>query len=549
MITRIFSRFFLFVWLFGLSGCVDESIEELSDLKAISGEPGLSLPLINAKIGIKEVYKNYSDRGFVQDDPTTRFLTFVYEDRDSLESQQLVDIPEVSLSYELRFDQGTAAQFNALGRMNNTFSSYAVLVAKNNEKIKRYKIKKGNFIANITFEFKHDAKVVCTYPTITKNGKALIDTINAKYTGTFPFVVNKVINLDGYDVDLSDGGISYNVIPYLFELDLTKNPTEQASTNDRIIVDEKFQVEEYSVIKGYLGKFDVLSYSANERLDIFDKQIENNLFLRDPKILFKIQNSIGMPLTGRISNLRVVNPAGVEIPVTIDQFKDTFTLGYPTSEGQVVNGEYIVDKNNSNIDSIISTAPQTIRYDLRFTANYREEESQDNFLIWDNAFKVQGNILIPLDLIVLKYDLLSSGDFDPPKQDDTLTILSLSMATYSENYIPFDTYLQMYFTKPVTINGVDTMELVDSLFDVPISIPGAIVDANGNVLKPGTLQSEAVIPQERFDRIKVCDKYMLKTRANTAKDNGSSIFVKVYGNQYLNFKAGVKGKVRFIQKL
>lgn len=566
MICKLYTKYLciILISLF-ITSCVQETIDDLSDINAVSGNPAMALPLVNAQIGIKELYKTYSDRGFVNE-ASDMFLTFVYQKRDSLESQQLITVPEVKLEYELKFDQGTANTFNTVGKLSNNFSSYAVLSTGNKEKMKGYKIRKGNFFADITCQFKHDAVVICTYPSITKNGRPLIDTIIVKYTGTFPFTVNKVINLDGYDVDLSDGGISYNVIPYLFELNLTKKPGETASENDKIKVSERFKIDEYQVIRGYLGKFDILNTTTRSRIDIFDRQIDGNLFLNDPKLVFTMQNSIGMPLTGRITNLRIEDPNGNMVPVTIDPFKDTFTLAYPSVIGQVINSEYTIDKTNSNIDKIISRAPQYILYDMVFTANYREEESSDNYLVWDNSFRVQGNVNIPLDLAVIKYELKSSGDLDLPKDEEGLEIQDMKLATFGENYMPFEVYIQAYFTKPALINGVDSFIVVDSLYKETshvltdstgkqelvygMKITGCKVDANGNIIGPGIGTDEVVANKSNLDFWKNCDKYLLKVRTNTSRFGTSgSPFVKVYGNQYINFKAGIQGKFKFNTKI
>jgi len=97
---------------------------------------------------------------------------------------------------------------------------------------------------------------------------------------TAPGTISKVITLDGYECGSFGWRLSYNVIPYLFEINLVRNPSKPVLTSEKITINETFQVVEYDYIKGYLGRFDILDFSQNQRLDIFDKQVEGNVFIK-----------------------------------------------------------------------------------------------------------------------------------------------------------------------------------------------------------------------------------------------------------------------------
>ncbi|MFN5543841.1 MAG: hypothetical protein ACK49O_01350 [Bacteroidota bacterium] len=535
-----------------LSSCFKDALEEIEGIKSIEASPEFAVPLVDASLSISRLYNENSAAGFLETD-SNNFMTFLFADSDSLSPRQLVKIPDVNLGYELKMDAGMLAQFDALGRFSSTFSSYAVFKTANKERLKSYRIRKGSFIVNISSRFRHNTTLITTYPTITKNGFPLIDTIRAIYNGQLPQVVNKTIVLDGYDVDLSDGGISYNVVPYLLELDIVKNQGQPVDVNDLITVTETFDIDEYSFIKGYLGKINIINTSENTSLDIFDKQIEHNLFLNDPKLVFRLENAIGMPLTCKISNLVVTSASGQDFPVTFDPIKYTFTLAYHLRIGDSIYSEYIIDKNNSNIDSLISTAPQNIKYYLEFTANYLERSSEDNFLIWDNAFKVSSEARVPLDLKVLNYAIKSSGTLSPitdvdlkpdPGIDLNLGQNGATLSFIAENYLPFEANFQIDFRKKAVINGKDSSISLLLLPSKPSKIIGSTVDANGNIIRPGESFNDLSLTKEQFDLLRQCDSYDLITRAATSNSNGSFPFVKVYSNQYLRLRAGFKGNVK-----
>lgn len=547
----------LFLLVLPFSSCLKDKLEELGDIQSIQAAPEFAIPLLDATLSISKLYNKNTTAGFLQSD-SNNFLTFIFSDEDSLSPKQLIKIPQLQFGYQLQMDAGMVAQFNVLGRFSNTLSSYAVFKTPNKERIKSYRIRKGSFSINISSAFRHDVTLITTYPTITKNGRPLVDTIRAIYNGQVPQVVNKTFVLDGYDVDLSDGGISYNVIPYLLEIDIVKNQGQPINVSDLISIIETFNIEEYSFIKGYLGRIEILNTTENTSFDIFEKQIERNLFLNDPKILFKVENAIGMPLTCKITNLVVTSASGVEVPINIDPLRDTFTLAYPTRIGDRIISEYVIDKNNSNIDSLISTAPQNLKYELEFTANYLENIAEDNFIIWDNTFKVSSVASIPLDLKVLKYVIKTPGTLNPitdkdlqpdPAVDLDMGTNGATLAFYAENYLPFAADFQLDFRKKELINGVDSSVSVFLLPANPTLIPGSTVDGNGNILKPGTSLNELKLTKQQFDLLRQCDKYEFVSRAATSNSNGNFPFVKVYSNQYLRLRAGFKGNVKVKAKL
>lgn len=265
-----------------------------------------------------------------------------------------------------------------------------------------------------------------------------------------------------------------------------------------------------------------------------------------------------MPLTCKITNLVVTSASGVEVPINIDPLRDTFTLAYPTRIGDRIISEYVIDKNNSNIDSLISTAPQNLKYELEFTANYLENIAEDNFIIWDNTFKVSSVASIPLDLKVLKYVIKTPGTLNPitdkdlqpdPAVDLDMGTNGATLAFYAENYLPFAADFQLDFRKKELINGVDSSVSVFLLPANPTLIPGSTVDGNGNIVKPGTSLNELKLTKQQFDLLRQCDKYEFVSRAATSNSNGNFPFVKVYSNQYLRLRAGFKGNVKVKAKL
>lgn len=532
------------------SSCLKDKLKELDDLDGIAVNPYESVPLVNTHMGIRDIYNSYSEKAFIIEG-SDKFLTFVYKSTDSLAPRQFVSIPTLDIDYDLHMDQGAINQFNSIGTYSNSFSNYALIQPSNKERIKKISIKRGGFIVNVNSSFKHNCTIVLTYPSITRNGRALVDTIHFVYQGS-DLQVNKVIDMAGYDIDMSDGGISYNVIPYLMEITLERIPGNPVSVNDKLTISEQVNISEYNYVQGYLGKFSVLTYSTSESLDIFDKQADGNIFIKDPRIRLQIDNNIGMPITARVSNLRVLTGKGDIYPVNVNQFKDTFTFQYPSlaQRGQVIESEYVIDRTNSNLDTVLSRGPQRVVYDLDFVANYNEIVDDDNFLFDYNTFNANATIELPLEIKVVDYELRNEGDMNLQGQTDGVTVDWVKIKGYFENSFPIGSSVQLYFTRDSVIHGVDSFVVVDSLYQVPLPIPPAVIDADGKVLQTAVVTNETMMDGAKYDRlVNVAKKYLLVARAHTSDYHGVQPFVKVYSYQGMNFKIGAEAKGKYRRKL
>jgi hypothetical protein len=531
-----------------MSSCIKDTLDDLKGIKGVELHPHVSAPLIKDHMGIKALYNSYSEKAFIIEGPD-KFITFIYQSRDSLAPKQFVTVPSVTFGYDVKVDEGAIAQFNAIGQYSNSFSNYAVITTSNKERMKKVSIKDGRFNLTITSTFKHNATIVFVYPSITRNGKPLIDTVKLLYNNA-PISIPKELSLDGYDVDLSDGGISYNVVPYLFQVDLTRIPGNDITVNDFLNITEEIHIDEYNFVQGYLGKFSVLNYSTDEALDLFDKQADGNVFIKDPKFKVGLENGVGIPITVKVSNMRILTGNGSIYPINIEKFKDTFSFEYPNinQQGQIIKSSYTIDRTNSNIDTVLSRSPQRVQYDVDFTANYSEAEDVDNFLYDNNDFKAETSIELPLELTIANYTLKNSGAVKWEDQPDNVQIDWVKIVGRYENSFPIGIKVQLYFTKDSVINAVDSFVVVDSLYAQPVPVTGAIIDADGKIIQPSVIMQETIIDAEKYERLKKSNKYLLAAWIRTSEFNGSQPFVKIYSYQGLDFRVGVEAKGKYRQK-
>ncbi len=544
-------KFLLFAFVLITTACVKDTISQLEGINSVEVNPQLSIPLVNDKMTIKDLYKTYASQANIIEG-SDKFLSFLFESGDTLPQKQFITIPPVAIAYNMNMDQNAINAFNALGTLSNSITNNAPFTATNKERLKKIGVKIGNISVSISSAFKHNLSLKITYPSITKNGVALVDNINLNYTGTSPIVVNKTLDLVGYDIDMTTGTNGYNEIPYKLDFTLTKIAGSTTSLSDQLQINENVNIVDYSYIQGYLGKFTVIDVSSSQAFEIFRRESDGNVFIRNPRIIHKLNNNITAPITAKISNLSIETGNGSSYPVNVNLYKDTFTLAYPNinQKGQLIYSEYKIDSSNSNIATVFSRAPQSFFYSLNFIANYNENVNEDNYLTDNNKFYVTTDVELPIEIKILDYTVRDTGALSMTAIDNNLVLDWAKVTGSFQNYFPISSTLQFYFIKDDTINGVRSFKYIDSLYAEQISIPSGTVDANGKVFLPSSVINNTIMTGERYANLcKTANKYVLLAKMHTAEYLGNYQWVKVYSDQTLSFKLGVEVKGTYKAKL
>lgn len=523
------------------SSCLKESIDDVKAIKGIKAAPTWVLPVINAEAGLKDFVGAIDDGVNLGTTPdNVLLLTFV--SADSLPQQNLFSLPQVSDNVTFSMTPPAIALFEALGAFEQEVTTEENLVLPNSAYAERAIVKKGSITANVQSSFKHDCKVYITYPSITKSGLPLIDSFIIIYNGS-PQTINKVVDLAGYEVDFTKNGATNNTLEYTVKANITRNPANPVSTTDNITATETIKLDEYSRIEGYFGELELLTLDEVNVLSLFDKNVEGEVFVNNPKLLVNVTNTVGMPITGKVKEIFVTSGSGLKVPIILDQFADTFSVNYTTVIGQSAQTQYIIDKTNSNIDKILSTAPQSIKYVIDFTAN-KGNVPTSNILYDYSSIKVNALFEIPFDAKILNYVVESLAPFNLSNIDGDLDTANFKVE-YAEIFnniksdIPLNGFVQLYFEDSLT--GI----VYDSLYNTPFLMPGSKIDASGGVIAPSEQLVNSYIDGDKFNRIKKGNRYRLRVRLRTSEENGNLPFVRFYEDQKIRMKVGFKTKISY----
>lgn len=524
----------------------EDTIDELSSIKGVTTNPTMAAPLINASVSLSDLLDDLSGDLDVVTGPDGKII-LKFSGADSVEEKQYIALPGVNFSIDAIMPPTEVPNFEATGKFTQSIANDVNINVSGNQRLERALIKQGVLSLNVGSSFKHNTVVHISYPGITKNGIPFIDSFVFVYNGSNPPNINRNIDLTGYEIDFTKNGSTYNVFAYQLGVDITRNPANGVNLTDKISFTQGLTINQYKRMEGYLGKFDITELKSTSELGLFDNKLDGNVFVENPRIKLRVTNSFGLPITAKITEIYVLSGTGVKTPILIDLFKDTFSLEYTANIGQSKITEYLIDNSNSNIADVLNAAPQTIVYQVLFTAN-ADDVPKTNILYDNTTIKLETILELPVDVKILSYAIESDGDFELGESFSDLdssgvTVNWAEVVSDFVNGIPLNASVQVYVDDSVT-NTV-----IDSIFKPAYLLQAATVDAQGEVIQPTKAVITSTITKAHYDNLKRGNKYRLQVRLTTPESTpGNQPYVGFYDHQKLNVKIGARTNITYRTK-
>lgn len=540
----IFSAFVLLS-----TSCIKEfedTIDELSSIKGVTTNPTLAAPLINASVSLSDLLDDLSGDLEVTTG-TDGKIVLKFSSADSVDQKQYITLPGVNFSFDAIMPPTEIPNFEATGTYKQNIANDVPISVSGNQRIERVLIKQGSLNLSVGSSFKHNTVVKISYPGITKNGIPYVDSFVFVYNGSTPPNISRNIDLSGYEIDFTKNGSTYNVFAYELGVDITRNPANNVALTDKISFNQGLTINQYKRLEGYFGKFDIAELKSTSELGLFDNKLDGNVFVENPSIKLKITNSFGLPITAKITEIYVFSGAGVKTPIVIDLFRDTFALDYTSNIDQSKVTEYTIDKTNSNIDDVLNAAPQTIVYQVLFTAN-ADNVPKANVLYDNTTIKQETNLDLPVDVKILNYAIEADGDFEIGESLSDLdssgvTVNWAEVVSEIVNGLPLNATVQIY------VDDTVSNTVVDSIFKPAYLMPAATIDAQGEVIQPTKANTTSTITKTHYDNLKKGNKYRLVVRLKTPESSpGNLPYVGIYDYQKISVKLGARTNITYRSK-
>lgn len=356
-------------------------------------------------------------------------------------------------------------------------------------------------------------------PQITKDGEVFSKTFDLHVEGNF----GESLFTEFYDLEdwtlLSDD----NTMKIFYEA-----TTESGTT---ITLDEaglEFSLLAFKYVEGFFTQNSSSESGEVITIGVYSTWISGGFDFEDPKITIKVENSFGFPVRTKFNKLELTNVNGVKSNLEGTVIDEGFDFNYPVLDqvGSVAYSEYVLDKTNSNIQTIFNEKVKLVRYDVTATGNPDNDNSIIGFLTDSSYYNVDIAVELPLETSINNLLLGDTFDIDLSSYND---VKSAEFKLLTENMFPYEMEVQGYL---LDANNV----AIDSLFNNdPYYVKGATV-VQGLVIDSPQSIRYTEFGETAFANIRRADKIAIIAKFNnTTGQEGPQWIYEDYG---INIKLG-----------
>ncbi|MFZ9847976.1 MAG: hypothetical protein ACO3EE_07480 [Flavobacteriales bacterium] len=422
-----------------------------------------------------------------------------------------------------------SAVFPSQQVLNQTIENSITM--SNGEQLNTIVLKQGNISYDIDYGIRENAQVVLTLPYLTKNGSPFSQVINLTSNHVSATNVTGSFDLSGYTFDLTGGGGHTNYIAATISADVVSsgNPVP-IDTADAVSADISIDNLAFSYVDGYLGNQPITVPTDSLDFSLFNKNLGMSVSLADPQITLKLKNSVGIPINGDLSALSVIGENGNT--VTFTGISNPLVINSPSTVGQTANTNIVINKNTSNITTVLTSNPKTIIYGLSAATN--PNGFGLNFITDSSAIDVSMEMDVPLYGSMSGFMIKDTLAFPAEAFKNVYTATLRSIIT---SEFPVEANVQMYF-----LDG--SYAMVDSLFPSGYEqvVPSSIIDGNGELVAASAPKTtDMTVSVAMAEKLKAAKYIVVATKLATA-NNGTQA-AKFYSTYKMNVKLGILAKV------
>jgi len=250
--------------------------------------------------------------------------------------------------------------------------------------------------------------------SITVSIPDILDPVAGSFfSETFQLAANEQfrsaeIDLSGMTVSSAQGTIQLS-----YKAETNTNSDVEVSNFDL-----NFNRLEFAFVSGLFE--DAFLPTTDDLIDIsfFDSWVSGGLNLSDPKLIFEIENSIGIPAEMKLNYANITTIDNETFELEHDLLNNGVAFGYPslTEIGESKTTRVEINSDNSNVVDLFEKKPSAIEYDLDLKIG--NNHNQDlGFYNDDSEIIVNGVVELPLylranDLILQDYIAFEEIEYD-----------------------------------------------------------------------------------------------------------------------------------------
>jgi hypothetical protein len=529
------------------SGCVKEEID-IQNINSDSFDPSFATPIGNATFQIGRI--NDRTNRFLEVNPNTGVLEFSFDSPSfSYGISDFNIFPNQTISSSTAMNSSQVAAFNSLptgSSYNFQTSNSNIITLPSSELLDSVIINNGVLSINILSNYTHSLSVVVTIPSLVKNGIVYSTIVPLNYVSTTPVTATVNLQLAGYKLDLTDGGITNNSIRISYNTTAIKGPST-ANTSESVNFNLNLVLNEVEKIHGYFGNR-VLTLDDTLDIDFLKGVTGGTINFADPRIELSVINEIGIPFDAVFTsisawentiNQNIGGPGLTSIPL----------ISAPNLIGDSTITNHLINNGNTTpiLTAIINERPTKIAYSTAVQLN--PNGITNNFITLSSRLQANAKFVIPLNGYGDGFQL---SDTNSTKLEDIIGLDStgsenlkgLTIRILATNGMPLEVGLQLYFldNNNFLIDSLFTSGYTSILapgtvnFSVPVTAPNY-----GKLISPSSKIFDIVISKDKYQKLIANNqaKIVYQTKMNTT---GSSTMknIKIFPEDYVKLKVSAK---------
>ncbi len=241
----------------------------------------------------------------------------------------------------------------------------------------------------------------------------LLNSNDQSFIRTFDLQPNELLVTP--DIDLSNWRIEALQTE---TLQLLYSATTANSSNVELSSFEvNFKQLDFSYVDGKFGDAELPTTEDLIDISFFDSWVSGGLDLAEPKLIFDINNSIGIPAEMRLNFANVTNIEGETFELVYDQLNQGIAFNYPSINqvGETLSTAVEINGSNSNAVELFNFKPSMVDYDLDLFTNPSQEIG---FYTADGEIEMNAIIELPLHMRANDLILQETIGFDEIEYDD-----------------------------------------------------------------------------------------------------------------------------------
>jgi hypothetical protein len=550
---------------FGLYACTEDYFE-FDKLNAGDWNPSLAIPLMSSNLSLADIIVKKDTSGEINV-TTNGGLQIVFKTSVlSSDSSTVINIP--SQTFNESFSVGTAIPagppFNNGQKLNfNAVTDLKILDSSRfGVEVDSMTLKSGTLAFTLENSFPYEVEVTAKFRTFTDSlGDTLVLNYLIPAAKPDSVIRSKRVDLKGYQINLSedkDGNEAINTIPIDLNYSVQLESGVASNANDKLEMDGQITNIDFTEFYGSLGSNPLPLEKDSIAIDFFKNFQEfttDAFFISNPTLKLTAKNSFSCPMQFEFLELNAYNPNRNPSVIEFDipSGLQPLSINYPSKYG-MVETVFELNRNNSNLDSILSHLTKSIAFDSEAKFNpdgIPARNGQRRNFITDTSD-------LGLDLeFIIPFEGNAQGFFI----EDTISISGLSdlqdlgtgtLRIYAENGFPMDVDLQITFlddnntdlgklilpSNPIYSNGYGMI-----LPSAPTKIVGGQLEAEGNT---ATI-TDLIISEDRLTNITRSTKIALSARLSTSGNGGGNSNVVFQSSNRLNIVIALNANLAIIK--